>query len=288
MSQIVGLKGACDLMARQRPVWCGIRVKGSVLAVAALAMALGGCGGDLGASRQGLPAPHSLQDDPVPVVALGTVGEREFHRLVAEVVGYYQNDIDAEGAVLRLNADWASDQFGAKSAKNAGMWLLMTFGGTVRVPEATADGFTAILCHEMGHFFGGEPFLREGISAEAQADFYASSECLPRVWAQSQNAPAPSTPQDPALSANMEQRCASSSSSSEEAALCARNFRAGWTALNMSAARKNLPAPLDTTPDPSTATVTITTYPSLQCRLDTWIAGTTGAERPRCWYNPGL
>lgn|GEM_PF-4396547 len=246
---------------------------------------LAGCGAGPGGLNQG---DHGvLLDDPAPAGERGGIGESEFNHLVSEVVGYFQADMDQQGAILRLSANWGSDQFGAMSAKNGDAWLLMTFGGTVRVPEATADGFTAILCHEMGHFFGGEPFLREGISAEAQADFFAASVCLPRVWRQADNTPAPPTPANPALSEDMRNLCASHAVDVAGADLCVRNVRAGWTALNMSAARKNLAPPNAATPDASVAEVTITTYPSLQCRLDTWIAGVSEAGRPRCWYNPG-
>jgi hypothetical protein len=30
----------------------------------------------------------------------------------------------------------------------------------------------------------------------------------------------------------------------------------------------------------------INIHPSYQCRIDTFLAGASGASRPKCWYNP--
>ena len=215
------------------------------------------------------------------------IDELAFNQQISRVVNLYQEDLDQQGVILRLTADWSSDQFGARSAKSSNIWLLMTYGGTVRVPEATLDGFTAILCHEMGHFFGGDPYQREGISAEAQADYFAANSCLPRLWADANNNSAAGSAQNPLLPAETLAKCSQPGNAGSTPELCERVLRSSWTALNMSAARKGVPAPDFLLSDTSTPPVTITTYPSLQCRLDTWGAGATAATRPRCWFNPG-
>ncbi|WP_159396815.1 trypsin-like peptidase domain-containing protein [Sorangium cellulosum] len=77
----------------------------------------------------------------------------------------------------------------------------INLGVTLRKQGLTPPDIVAfITCHEMGHALGGFPFKRgpaqtaqvEGLatgqygtvsSAEGQSDYFASKECLPRVWA---------------------------------------------------------------------------------------------------------
>ena len=62
----------------------------------------------------------------------------------------------------------------------------MILGGTIRIEDFTLDAYAALVCHEMGHLIGGEPFQSipgaEWASAEGQADFFAASTCLPRFF----------------------------------------------------------------------------------------------------------
>jgi hypothetical protein len=60
-------------------------------------------------------------------------------------------------------------------------------GGLARHPLMTQEAFTLLLCHELGHQFGGAPKkmrgrsdLRSWSSAEGQADYYAATRCFPQ------------------------------------------------------------------------------------------------------------
>lgn len=59
-------------------------------------------------------------------------------------------------------------------------------GGLARHPLMNQEAFTLLLCHELGHQFGGAPKkfrgrsdLRSWSSAEGQADYYAVTRCFP-------------------------------------------------------------------------------------------------------------
>lgn len=59
-------------------------------------------------------------------------------------------------------------------------------GGLARHSLMTREAFTLLLCHELGHQFGGAPKkfrgrseLRSWSSAEGQADYYAVTRCFP-------------------------------------------------------------------------------------------------------------
>lgn len=60
-------------------------------------------------------------------------------------------------------------------------------GGLARHSLMTQQAFTLLLCHELGHQFGGAPKkyrgrsdLKSWSSAEGQADYYAVTRCFPR------------------------------------------------------------------------------------------------------------
>jgi hypothetical protein len=74
-------------------------------------------------------------------------------------------------------------------------WDVSFFGPGVRHPKLTRDAFILLLCHELGHHFGGVPRKQLGpdspatagkdrwASAEGQSDFYATAVCAKRIFA---------------------------------------------------------------------------------------------------------
>jgi len=67
--------------------------------------------------------------------------------------------------------------------------VIVLLGGMARHPEMTKDGLLFILCHELGHHLGGAPkkfrgssSLRSWSSAEGQADYFASTKCMKKIY----------------------------------------------------------------------------------------------------------
>ena len=215
--------------------------------------------------------------------AAETIDERAFHAAVSALEELYQDDIDAADASLRVSRDWLSDREAAWSARSGNTWRMWVYGGIARRSELTLDGWRAILCHEMGHFFGGDPIGSGGLAAEAQADYYAMATCLPRLWADEDNLDADATEQNPHLPEATHALCATLESD-EAAAICRRSLRAGWTTLHMAAASRGQEPPDFLTPDETVVDRTTLRYPPVQCRLDTYLAGALRADRPSCWF----
>lgn len=151
-------------------------------------------------------------------------------------------------------------------------------------PKLSDEGFRFTLCHELSHLMATEPLRPappeyEGatdgrgnmlMSAEGEADYQAARECFGRVpWGPGPERPAPQA---------VELRCASRADS----ALCRRAALAGLDFL----LGQSLQVPIAFgTPDPEIVERTYAGgYPSRQCRLDTILAGATGAPRPACWF----
>ena len=72
-------------------------------------------------------------------------------------------------------------------------------------------------------------------------------------------------------------------------ALCERIAMAGYKMIRTFKAVDNDDSPLSfETRDKKDARkgAIINIHPSYQCRIDTFLAGASGASRPKCWYNP--
>lgn len=134
--------------------------------------------------------------------------------------------------------------------------------GVLKAPGLTPDVLRILVCHELGHLFGGDPkkdvpYEWDGpvgpdgfslLSAEGQADYY-SAECFRKLT-------------DNKVSSD-------------------RIAKAGLAFLTLV---KKFPIAINT-PDLSVTPELIrNSYPSRQCRLDTIVRAARGESRPLCWY----
>jgi hypothetical protein len=193
--------------------------------------------------------------------------------------------------------------------------------GFVRSDELTDDAKTLQICHEMGHLLGGTP-LKPGdttqiptLSVEGQADYFATSFCLRRVWGKK-------LPDQKIPSYRI---CKNSFPENTEAQLfCNRAVDASkslalfdYEFTNREADAERLKYQgseerkwFDRKPsigrnETTIVNETVTDWPSPQCRLDTFIAGILcdhaaieikngnvmfsaceeqNSRRPACWY----
>lgn len=162
------------------------------------------------------------------------------------------------------------DYFGGASLE--GRKLIISLGNNLpQQQNLTEKAIAFALCHEVGHLVGGAPHklvndekVSDHISwasAEGQSDYYAAKTCLPKLFATS--------------------------------TLFASNIKAAvveagsdfilsiYELIRFS----GIPMPSVKTPDESKVSPTVLSYPSLQCRLDTVVAGAAGRPRPACWYS---
>ena len=167
---------------------------------------------------------------------------------------------------------------------------IMLWGGFVRAPGSTLSLVALTLCHEIGHFLGGSPrqhFNNEPdehwSSAEGQADWFAAKECLPLVYQKFKNDLNDVQSQNVACNqAQSSRQCHWISSAGLEFTDFSFYYFGGSSVkkatIGQSAAER---------PDKTL----INTYPSDQCRLDTYKVGALCSagldkycQRPRCWF----
>jgi hypothetical protein len=163
-------------------------------------------------------------------------------------------------------------------------------GGILKLQGFDSDAAALVLCHEMGHGIGGPPY-KSSIdldsadflsSTEGQADYFASKECLPRIWNQ---LPRRHFDVPPQAHSKCRRRFHMNSSDYQ---FCVRSFTAmkGFILLR----KKQAVAPISISFNSHETEIAkeLNTdgryYPSPQCRLDTLMAGALQLPRPRCWY----
>ena len=140
----------------------------------------------------------------------------------------------------------------AELTKSGDELTIRVWGGMLHHKLMTEQTLLLLLCHEIGHCLGGPPTKAKGgwSSTEGQADYYSSFDC-----ARNQGLDEVSF-YDSAI-----------------------NLTRIYAAVTFS------PEPQVDRCDSTIVTRTNFGYPSVQCRLDTLLAGWKKLPRPQCWFS---
>ncbi|MBA2405396.1 MAG: M48 family metalloprotease [Bdellovibrionales bacterium] len=237
--------------------------------------------------------------------------EKEFKDSIKSFEHFFAPSIDRDhNAELILFGSWSSNTVNAYAEQSDKKIMVTIYGGLARHKAITKDGFTAVLCHELGHHFGGYPkkSTNKWSSAEGQADYYASMKCLRRLWEKENNQLALG---DQVIPAALKNECAQTYSDEKNQILCQRMGLAGRSvSLMIQDLDHDSIEPKFETPDPLVVRAMNYLHPYAQCRLDTFFQGaicpvaesvefedddqTKGAchvklgdtrgLRPKCWF----
>ncbi|WP_133566619.1 hypothetical protein [Bacteriovorax stolpii] len=187
--------------------------------------------------------------------------------------------------------------------------------GLLNSSRLTPDSFRMILCHELGHLFGGAPRKNvppewdgpvgsDGMSlmsSEGQADYYASSACFKRILTLEKHSSKIDLKRaGPAL----KKKCqVIAKKEGKDFEICLRSALAGLDFLNLV---RDFPISCEHEDKTVAKELIRDFYPDRQCRLDTIINGTLCSEvlplslhpfddskntcvasyalRPKCWF----
>ncbi len=214
--------------------------------------------------------PNDLHLEDTPSFT-ANITEEEFGTLIDEVVELYQPLAALHGAELQAKKLWDNSTVNASAQQMGKLWLINMYGGLARRPEVTQDGFSMVVCHELGHHFGGFPFSPMSWAAdEGQSDYFATQTCARALWRDqaAENAEFAST-----VHPEAKFRCDSAWSEEAERNLCYRIAEAGLSLSTLLAALNRQPLPDFSTPSEKVVRRTNHTHPAAQCRLDTYLAG---------------
>lgn len=239
---------------------------------------------------------------------VSTVTKEAFNKIMDDVGAIYAPIVKAKGGNLVFQRNWDDGTVNAYASRQGTTWQVAMFGGLARYKDMTVDGFTYVVCHELGHHLGGAPkYVRNPwASVEGQSDYYGGLKCMKRLWANDNNVAIVDNMQ---VDAVVEKACEKQFANSNEAALCKRLAMAGKT-LGQTLADLGQEKAVDfATPSTVVVTKLMESHPPAQCRMDTYFAAAlcdkdptddfsdtdrlvgacnAGTEtigfRPRCWY----
>lgn len=244
-------------------------------------------------------------------VALASLSEEQAETLVHHTIAEFADEIVATHHLpIDIRFNWANDIFQALGGRLENVVRFEFFGGLLN-GEMDADTFSVVLCHEIGHVLGGAPETRPYPypmnSVEGQADYFATSKCLRRVFASAGNI---AFIHDENIPESVRQPCADAFDANDEA-LCVRSLLSVLRSFRLMYSDSSLG--FDAV-DAHEAPSTLMGYPTVQCRLDTLKAGAVctksawesfsfvdpiagacqengspdqfAGARPRCWFKP--
>ncbi|MBP9682284.1 MAG: hypothetical protein KBD76_12835 [Bacteriovorax sp.] len=213
------------------------------------------------------------------------LSEREFNQIIDNAANVITPEIkrllNKNLIIEKRWADATVDAFATRDDQNNP--VIVVNGGLARHPQMTRDAFLLLICHEVGHHLGGAPKmlrgnsnLRSWSSAEGQADYYATSKCLPLFFKSGLDNKSTEGDLDPNDYKMALAKCRDNT--------CARITLAGLAASNMfSSLVDGTPEPKLTVSDSTRVEKTLYKHPNPQCRLDTYLSGAScelGPEEP--------
>lgn len=205
--------------------------------------------------------------------AEGGLNELGFHQTIDKFENVWGPIVrEKYGKKLVVTRDWQSDKVNAHATRDDdNNMIIVVRGGLARHQEMSSDGLLLMICHELGHHLGGAPkifrgtsTLRTWSSAEGQADYFATSKCIGKIFDNDFQKSLLSFPDE--VQSKIDHVCEQSS--------CARVIMAALSVGRVMASLKSgtNPPEIDLK-DNSIVAKTIYTHPNPQCRFDTFVAG---------------
>jgi hypothetical protein len=251
---------------------------------------------------------------PVNAKGINTITEAQFNAAIDQAEGVYSSIIGSYGGKLEVVRKWSDGTVNAYAQQEGNVWKVSMFGGLARHNTITKDGFSLVICHEIGHHIGGAPRYAgdDWASNEGQSDYFATTKCLRRLWQSEDNAAAVRGMNIPQY---LVDSCNKQWANKTDKEICIRGGMAGLSVANLFAALSwQAKQPKFDTPDLKQVSATNDNHPATQCRLDTYFQGalceksfneeigqtdevegvchgSTGFKvglRPRCWFKPSV
>lgn len=205
------------------------------------------------------------------------INKEVFITVLTKVFNTYAADFAARGLLFQPVISWEDPEFNAFTFQQNNTAYLVLAGGLARFPGLTADGLALIACHEIGHNLGGLPSYNDGISStEGEADYFATTKCLRRVFALGDTFGTLNRlvyTKSFLLDPFAQRLCEQNFASPLDKAICVRTSMAAKSVATVFAGLSGLPLPRFSTPDRRIAPFAIADHPPAQCRLDTYLQG---------------
>ena len=242
------------------------------------------------------------------------MGQFEFHQVIDKFERVWGPIVkEKTGKKLVIKRLWEDDKVNASATRDDdNNPVIKMFGGLARHRDMNHDSMLLIMCHELGHHFGGAPKTFRGrsdrrswSSAEGQADYFASNKCMPKLIEEYGNDNKSFIPPvDKMTMSELEKVCKSE--------YCKRTSMAALSLGRVFASLKyDWKPPMVGAKSDRIVENTFYKHPEPQCRFDTFVAGILCEEerhsefdnsdasigacireysergaRPLCWFSP--
>ena len=197
------------------------------------------------------------------------ITKNAFNSVIDQAEAYYAPLFKSKfRATLKIVRNWDNSTVNASAYQSGYNWYVNMYGGLARRPEVTADGFAAVVCHELGHHVAGYPYTgsTSWASNEGQSDYFAGLSCMRSLWKNQDNS------SYAALAPRVvKEACDTAWDSDKEQNLCYRVALAGKSISTLLGALGGTKVSFDL-PDTRRVTRTDNAHPRAQCRLDTYLA----------------
>lgn len=248
----------------------------------------------------------------------GNTDQLTFIKQVQNAEKIYSPIFKNKGRELQLLANWNNEVMNAYTTtlfeNNRTINKITMNGGLFRFAGISQDGFSLLICHEIGHHLGGAPKYNS-IGAtwgtvEGQSDYYATLKCMKKMLKGENHAQFfDKKITDPWTW----DQCRSVYLQDEQIAICVRSLIASLEIAQIDQRlNPNFYLPYFRAPDTTVVSDTKDHHLYPQCRLDTYVAGALcnlgddenlsdydeklGAcdrnfpkgMRPTCWYKENI
>lgn len=227
-----------------------------------------------------------------------TVTEKSFNTIPLIINSQHSQDFKKFKIKTKVNTYWEKPFFTAWVQELAPKDYSINFwGGVTRIPGMNDNGLALFACHEVGHLLGGKPrskiknFL--WASAEGQSDYFATSICLKKYFA---NKAKRGQLEEPKINRKLYTRCVTKYPETQDFLICTNimsaieAFARVLNHIDPEKPKINL-----FKISPAAKETMYNSYPEGQCRIETLRAGNFCAPqdypcqekdniRPQCWF----
>ena len=248
---------------------------------------------------------------------MASVSEVDYLNITSALHSIYGKKVEATNNNLKFTLKDSKQAPNAYAAKTIeGNWEITDVASLLSLQEQTKATLGIILCHEIGHFFGGEPYVvgiqmtpavrsraPKKMSCEGQADYFATGECIKEL---ANKLPDLFDGNQGLINPLVDHYCDESYFGKREKVICRESLVASYQAVRVyQRIMEELLVPSSffgkVENEKSDRTLNyVGEYPDLDCRYETFIKGALCSslnesvcsdmkwKRPACWFQEEL
>ena len=248
----------------------------------------------------------------IQTAAFASVELPQFQKLRAALVDLHTHEVEAKGSrfeIVLTDKDKIPQALSRKTSE--GVWQIEIYQSMLDLKSQSIQTLGMMLCHEVGHFLGGEPYVigrqltpavrqraPKQMSCEGEADYFSTATCFRKLAELVSELKTKS-----AVESELSNECFLSFHTQSDREICLSGLKIARDLATVYQEVLTVMGFPTTFQNRFDSTITDRTlnyvgeYPSLECRYQTLVHGLLCAEkeegecldprwmRPLCWFN---